>query len=148
MDVELPPDFREFLRFLDAERVEYLLIGGYAVAYHGYPRTTEDMDIWVASNPENARRIVKALRDFGFDLPELTTDMFIKANSIVRMGVPPLRIDLATTISGADFTKCYQARVTEVIDGTPVTFISLDHLKQNKKAAGRHRDLDDLEHLP
>jgi len=148
MDIELPPDFKEFLRFLDAERVEYLLIGGYAVAFHGYPRTTEDMDIWVASNPENSRRIVKALREFGFDLPELNTEMFTKPESIVRMGVPPLRIDLATTISGVDFTQCYQDRITEVIDGTPVTLISLDHLKQNKKASGRHRDLDDLEHLP
>ena len=148
MDVELPPDFREFLRFLDAERVEYLLIGGYAVAFHGYPRTTEDMDIWVASNPENSRRIVKALREFGFDLPELNTEMFTQPESIVRMGVPPLRIDLATTISGVDFTQCYQDRITEVIDGTRVTLISLDHLKQNKKASGRHRDLDDLEHLP
>ncbi|HLC03111.1 MAG TPA: hypothetical protein VJK02_08750 [Anaerolineales bacterium] len=148
MDIELPPDFKEFLRFLDAERVEYLLIGGYAVAFHGYPRTTEDMDIWVASNPENARRIVNALREFGFDLPELTPEMFLKPDSIVRLGVSPLRIDLATTISGVDFTQCYQARITESIDGTPVSFISLDHLKQNKKASGRHRDLDDLEHLP
>jgi hypothetical protein len=148
MDVELPPDFREFLRFLDAERVEYLLIGGYAVAFHGYPRTTEDLDIWVASNPENARRVVRAIREFGFDLPELSTDMFIKPDNIVRMGVPPLRIDLATTISGVEFAQCYQARITEVIDGTPVTLINLDHLKQNKKASGRHRDLDDLEHLP
>ena len=106
------------------------------------------MDIWVASNPENARRIVNALREFGFDLPELTTDMFTKPDSIVRMGVPPLRIDLGSTISGVDFSQCYQARITEVIDGTPVTLISLDHLKQNKKASGRHRDLDDLEHLP
>jgi hypothetical protein len=148
MDVELPPDFREFLRFLDAERVEYLLIGGYAVAFHGYPRTTEDLDIWVASSPENARRVVRAIREFGFDLPELSTDMFIKPDNIVRMGVPPLRIDLATTISGVEFAQCYQARITEVIDGTPVSLINLDHLKQNKKASGRHRDLDDLEHLP
>jgi phage replication-related protein YjqB (UPF0714/DUF867 family) len=94
MDVELPPDFREFLRFLDAERVEYLLIGGYAVAFHGYPRTTEDLDIWVASNPENARRVVRAIREFGFDLAELSTDMFIKPGNIVRMGVHSLRIDL------------------------------------------------------
>ena len=106
------------------------------------------MDIWVASNPENARRIVNALREFGFDLPELTPEMFLKPDSIVRLGVSPLRIDLATTISGVDFTQCYQARITESIDGTPVSFISLDHLKQNKKASGRHRDLDDLEHLP
>lgn len=148
MDVELPPDFREFLRFLDAERVQYLLVGGYAVALHGYPRSTEDLDIWVASNPENARRLVKALREFGVDLPQLTTGMFLKSDTIVRLGVPPLRIDLATTISGVEFADCYQSRITEVIDGTPVSFIGLAHLKQNKRAAGRHRDLDDLEHLP
>ena len=148
MDIGLPPDFKDFLRLLDAEGVEYLLIGGYAVAYHGYPRATEDLDIWIASHAKNAQRIISALKQFGFDVPELTTELFLKPESIVRMGVPPLRIELATTISGVDFGECYEARVTGIIDGVKVSIINLPHLKENKKASGRFRDLDDLEHLP
>ena len=148
MDIGLPQDFKDFLKLLDAEGVEYLLIGGYAVAYHGYPRATEDIDIWVASSPQNAQRIIRALKEFGFDVPELNPDLFLKPESIVRMGVPPLRIELSTTISGVGFSECYQGRVTEAIDGITVSIINLADLKKNKKASGRHRDLDDLERLP
>lgn len=148
MDIELPPDFGEFLRLLDARGVEYLLIGGYAVAYHGYPRATQDMDVWVAISPQNASRLVQVLRDFGFDSPELGNQLFLKQDSIVRMGVPPMRIEIATSISGVSFDECYQARIVEEIEGVPVNIISLKHLKKNKQSAGRHRDLDDLEHLP
>jgi phage replication-related protein YjqB (UPF0714/DUF867 family) len=148
MDIGLPQDFKDFLRLLDANGVEYLLIGGYAVAYHGYPRATEDIDLWIASYPENAQRIVSALKQFGFDLPELSPDLFLKPDNIVRMGVPPLRIELSTTISGVDFHECYDTRITEVIDEISVSIINLDDLKKNKKASGRFRDLDDLERLP
>ncbi len=89
MDVELPSDFREFLRLLDARRVEYLLIGGYAVGYHGYPRTTQDMDIWVAARPQNADRIVAVLREFEFDFPELTRDLFLKEDKHRSYGCGP-----------------------------------------------------------
>src|SRR3990170_6232923 len=125
MDIGLPQDFKDFLRLLDADGVEYLLIGGYAVAYHGYPRATEDIDIWIASSPGNAQRIITALKEFGFDVPELKPDLFTKRDSIVRMGVPPLRIELSTTISGVAFGECYKARVTEVIDGIKVNIINL-----------------------
>jgi len=148
MDIELPPDFSEFLRLLDAKDVEYLLIGGYAVAYHGYPRATQDMDVWVAISPENASRLVQALREFGFGSPELDDQLFLKQDSIVRMGVPPMRIEIATSISGVSFEECYRARIADEFQGVPVTIISLEHLKKNKQFAGRHRDLDDLEHLP
>jgi len=148
MDIGLPQDFKDFLKLLGAEGVEYLLIGGYAVAYHGYPRATEDIDIWIASSAGNAQRIIRTLKEFGFDVPELNPDLFLKPDSIVRMGVPPLRIELSTTISGVDFAECYKARLSEVIDGIPVTIINLEDLKKNKKASGRHRDLDDLERLP
>ena len=148
MEIGLPKDFKDFLRLLAAEGVEYLLIGGYAVAYHGYPRATEDMDIWVAARSDNAHRIVKVLREFGFDVPELTEDLFLRADSIVRMGVPPLRLELSTTIAGVEFDECYNSRVTDTIDGIPVSLINLPDLKKNKKATGRFRDLDDLERLP
>jgi len=148
MDIELPPDFKEFLRLLNAHKVEYLLIGGYAVGYHGYPRATHDMDIWIPIHPNNAKRVVAALRDFGFDMSELSPDLFLQDRRIVRMGVPPLRIEITTAISGVRFKECYAKRVTAIMDGVKVKLINLRHLKINKKASGRHKDLDDLEHLP
>jgi predicted nucleotidyltransferase len=146
--IQLPPDFKEFLRSLNAHKVEYLLIGGYAVNYHGYPRATADMDIWIAVHPANADRLVAALKEFGFDLPDLSPELFLRPWQIVRLGVPPVRIEIATTISGVDFAECYAERVKDTLDGVPVSVISLEHLKLNKKASGRHQDLADLEHLP
>ncbi len=88
-----------------------------------------------------------ALKEFGFDVPELRRELFLQRDQIVRMGVPPVRIEIATTISGVEFDDCYQERVVDELDGVRVNLISLKHLKINKKASGRHRDLDDLEHL-
>jgi hypothetical protein len=104
--------------------------------------------VWIANNPQNADRVVEALRRFGFDVPELNRELFLVKDTIVRMGVPPIRIEVATTLSGVDFESCYANRVEEEIDGVPVSIMSLSDLKANKKAAGRHKDLDDLEHLP
>ncbi|MBI2999761.1 MAG: hypothetical protein HYY46_15125 [Deltaproteobacteria bacterium] len=146
--VNLPPDFKEFLKLLNAHQVEYLLIGGYAVAYHGYPRATADMDIWIATHAQNTKRIVAALKEFGFDSPELSTELFQKEGQIIRMGVPPVRIEIATTISGVVFEECFAARVVDELDGVEVNIIDLTHLKINKKATGRHKDLDDVENLP
>ncbi len=146
--IHLPADFREFLRLLNAHRVEYLLIGGYAVGYYGYPRATADMDIWVAADPANADKIVVALKEFGFDLPDLSAELFLRPWQIIRLGVPPVRIEIATTISGVDFAECYADRVEDTLDGVPVNLISLKDLKRNKQASGRHQDLADLEHLP
>ncbi len=148
MAIKLPDDFKEFLRLFDKHQVEYLVVGGYAVAYHGYPRATADMDVWVRRQPPNAERIVTALKEFGFDLPELSTDLFLKAGQIIRMGLPPLRIEIWTTISGVEFDLCYANRIVEMIGRTRVNFMDLSNLKANKQAAGRHKDLDDLENLP
>ena len=145
--MRLPPDFKEFLRLLISHRVEYLLIGGYAVGYHGYPRATGDMDIWVNPTPENAARIVESLVAFGFSPSTVSADLFVKPHQIVRMGVPPLRIELLTTLSGVEFWGCYERRRTDVLDGVQVSVISLEDLKVNKKAAGRLKDLADLENL-
>jgi hypothetical protein len=144
----LPTDFKEFLQLLNTHGVEYLLVGGYAVGYHGYPRATVDMDIWVASNPQNAARTVAAIREFGFDVEQLREELFLQANKIVRMGEPPLRIEVMTSVSGVDFDTCYPQRIAEVVEGVPINFINLENLKTNKLAAGRHKDLDDLENLP
>lgn len=146
--IRLPQDFKEFLKLLNARKIKYLLIGGYAVGYHGYPRATADMDIWIAMQPDNAKKIVAALKEFGFDIPGLSAELFLKENQIVRMGVPPVRLELTTSISGVEFDECYRARVVAKIDGVRVNLISLKHLKLNKKASGRHKDLNDLENLP
>ena len=148
MDLELPNDFKEFLRLLRAHRVEYLLIGGYAVGCHGYPRATGDLDIWIAIAPTNASRVVNALSDFGFSVPELSADLFLQSNQIVRMGIEPLRIEIGTSISGVEFEECYRERLETILDDVPVSLINLKHLKINKPASGRLKDLDDLEHLP
>jgi hypothetical protein len=144
----LPPDFKEFLQLLNIHQVDYLLIGGYAVAYHGYPRATGDMDVWIAVRPENAAKIVAVLKDFGFGVEQLTPDLFLKPDQVIRMGVPPLRIEILTTISGVAFDECYANRVVESIDNVPVNIISLADLKVNKHASGRLKDLNDLQQLP
>lgn len=148
MGMLLPPDFKDFLNVLKVRNIPYLLIGGYAVGYHGYPRATNDLDIWIAIDPTTAEQMVLALKDFGFDTPQLTKDLFLKENSIVRMGVAPIRIEILTSISGVGFADCFQRRVVDVIDGVEVNIIDLKRLKKNKKASGRHKDLDDLENLP
>lgn len=111
-------------------------------------QTTKDIDIWIALHPDNAERVVAALREFGFDVPELSTSLFLQDKSIVRMGVPPMRIDMTTSISGVNFEECYTERTIAMIDGVEASIISLKHLKVNKKASGRLQDLNDLEHLP
>lgn len=133
---------------LNAHNIEYLLIGGYAVGYYGYPRATADMDIWVAMNPVNAEKVVAVLREFGFDPPDLSPALFLKEWQIVRLGLPPVRIELATSISGVEFDDCFACREEAELDGVKANLISLDHLKINKKAAGRHQDIADIEHLP
>ena len=148
MDIVLPLDFKEFLNLLKGKSIQYLLIGGYAVGYHGYPRATNDMDIWIAIAPKTAEQMVLALREFGFDTPELSKELFLRENSIVRMGIAPMRIEILTTISGVNFDECFRQRVVDEIDGIEVNIISLKQLKINKKASGRHKDLDDIENLP
>ena len=106
------------------------------------------MDVWIGISAENAEKIVSVLRSFGFDSAELTVELFLKENQIVRMGVPPLRIEVSTGIDGVTFEQCYKERITDMVDGITVNLINLLHLKINKKASGRAKNLNDLEHLP
>ncbi len=145
--IHLPTDFKEFLQFLNIHAVEYLLVGGYAVGYHGYPRSTGDMDIWIETSPENARKIVQALNDFGFGSAGASEATFQQSHKVVRMGNPPLRIEILTTISGVTFSACYAARIEAEIDGVIVNVIDLDNLRANKLASGRLKDLNDLQNL-
>jgi hypothetical protein len=146
--IELPPDLSEFLRLLSSHGVEYLLVGGYAVGLHGYPRTTGDMDVWVNPTPENASKLVNALVDFGYAASNLSPVPFTDPAKVVRLGVPPVCIDLIMSILGADFAPCYARRKLDDSTGAPVSLISLDDLKANKKVAGRPKDIDDLSNLP
>ena len=148
MVLQLPPDFKEFLKLLNAHRVEYLIIGGYAVAFHVYPRATADLDVWIGIHPDNAERLMGVLKEFGFQPPALSRDLFMKEGQVIRMGVPPVRIELLTSISGVQFEECFTSRTSANLDGVEVPIIDLAHLKTNKKAAGRHKDLSDLENLP
>jgi len=144
----LPSDFKEFLKLLNSAEVEYLLIGWYAVGYHGYPRTTADMDVWVAISADNASKLVDVFHRFGMQDFKLTPELFLQRGKIIRMGVPPMRIEVLTEIDGVGFSECYAAREIVAMDGQKVNLISLRHLRANKHASGRHKDLDDLEHLP
>lgn len=146
--IELHPDFKEFLKYLNSQKVEYLLVGGYAVGYHGYPRATGDMDVWIAVNDENAEKAATALHEFGMPQTEATKELFLQKDKIIRMGVPPVRIEVITGASGVDFSDCYSRRQSVDIDNIPVNIISLNDLKINKKASGRFKDLEDLKHLP
>jgi predicted nucleotidyltransferase len=146
--IEFPQDFSEFLKLLNEHHVEYLLIGGFAVAMHGYPRTTADLDVWVARRRENAENLVRSLREFGFDTPNLTPELFDDPERIVRMGTAPLRIEILTQIDGVEFDDCLTRAETQMVDGNKVPVISLSDLKINKRASGRAKDLDDLENLP
>lgn len=148
MDLKLPLDFKEFLKLLKEYNVRYLLIGGYAVGYFGYARATDDMDIWVAIHPENARKVVDAMKAFGLDAPELKPELFMQEKKIVRMGFPPMRLEITTSISGVAFDECYEERIVDELDGVEVNLINLENLKKNKKASGRSKDLADLDNLP
>lgn len=124
------------------------MVGGYAVGYYGYPRSTGDIDLWVAIHPDNAQKLVRVLQEFGFASAGGDTTLFKQPGKVIRMGVPPVRIELLTGVSGCDFAECYALRTHGILDGVEVDIISLQHLKKNKRAAGRHKDLNDLENLP
>lgn len=148
MDIPiLPQDFRDFLKLLNSRKIEYLLIGGYAVGYYGYPRATADMDIWVAVSEENAKKLTEAIKDFGINAPDLNESIFLKPGKVIRMGHPPIRIEVLTKISGVNFERCYERRKETKIDGIKVKIISFKDLLKNKEASGRYKDLNDLENL-
>ncbi len=146
--MELSQDFKEFIKLLNDHRVEYLVVGGYAVAIHGFPRTTGDINFWINSFPENALRMVNALTEFGFASPDISVDDFLKEDYVVQLGFPPFRIDILTGVSGLSFDECYEARKEVDYEGEKINFIGLHHLKINKRITGRDKDHLDLKNLP
>src|SRR5579871_714865 len=129
---KLAQDWREFIALLNSHQVKYLIVGGYAVAYHGYPRTTGDIDFFVEISAENAHRIKSVIDDFGFGSLGLTTDDFLQANKVIQLGYPPNRIDIITTISGVTFAQAWADRVEDELDGIKVAFIGKKTLLTNK----------------
>ena len=145
--MELNRDFSEFIACFAARDVRFLIVGGYAVAAHGHPRYTKDLDVWVRVDPENARRIIDALDDFGFGGLGLAEDDFLADDVVVQLGREPQRIDLLTFVSGVEFDDAYSNRVIVEIGGIEVPVIGRAELRRNKLATGRLRDLADADDL-
>ena len=143
----LHPDFAAFVESLNAHDVRYLVVGGYAVAFHGHPRYTKDFDIWIDATPENAKRLLDALDAFGFGALDLAISDFLEPDMVVQLGYPPNRIDLLTELPGITFKESYKSLITMDVQGISVQVIGLEQLKRNKRAVGRHQDLADLENL-
>ena len=147
--MRLDPDFSEFIACCAARKVRFLIVGGYAVAVHGHPRYTKDLDVWVWIDRDNAARLVEALNDFGFGSLGLVADDFLEPESVVQLGYPPKRIDILTSVDGVEFADCYPNRIEVELEGVEPTvpFIGLDDLMANKKASGRPQDQADIQSL-
>lgn len=145
--MEVQQDFKELLEFLNAREVEYIIVGGYALAFHGAPRFTGDLDVFVKPDKENARRIIAVLDDFGFGSLGLTVEDFEATDTIVQLGVPPVRIDIITSLTGVDWDDAYAERAAGKYGDVPVSYLGREQFIANKRATGRKRDLADIEAL-
>jgi hypothetical protein len=145
--MKLSSDLREFIGLLTSETVEYVIVGGHAVAWHGYPRFTGDIDFFVRASSENAAKILRVLDRFGFGDAGLAAGDFVTPDKIVQLGRPPNRIDLLTSISGVSFEDAWGHRISAELDGLVVPMISRDDLVRNKRASGRLKDQDDVQKL-
>lgn len=140
-------DFKEFIELLNEHKVKYLVVGGYAVAFHGHPRYTKDLDICIMPDKKNAEKIMRVIRDFGFGFLDIKVEDFLNRDVVIQLGNPPNRIDLITELEGVNFDQCYSSKMKTNIEGITINFIDLKNLKKNKKAVGRYQDLADLENL-
>ncbi|WP_157565599.1 nucleotidyltransferase family protein [Mucilaginibacter arboris] len=140
-------DFIDFIELLNTHQVEYIIVGAHALAFHGRPRHTGDLDIWIKPSAENAAKMVKVLEDFGFGSLGLTKEDFIKENNITQLGYPPLRIDILNSISGVDFEEAYKGKIDAEVDNLQISYININHFITNKQASGRAKDLGDIEAL-
>jgi len=145
--MEVQPDFRDLLALFNAHHVEYMIVGGYALAFYGAPRFTGDLDILVRPDPENAQRVLSALDEFGFASVGLTKEDFARPDQIVQLGVPPVRIDIITSLTGVSWEEVFAGRGPGTYGDIPVYYIGREQFIANKRAIGRKRDLADLEAL-
>lgn len=145
--IPLPREFREFLSLLSRHRVKYLVVGGYAVVYHGYPRYTGDIDIFIAISSRNAANLVKVFEDFGFAAGDVDPAVFQDRGQVLRLGREPMRVEILNEIDGVTFDECYARRIRARFASLSINFISRDDLLKNKRAAGRPKDQADVEVL-
>jgi hypothetical protein len=145
--MELDQNFKEFVELLNRHKVEYLIIGGYAVIAHGYPRSTGDLDVWVNPTVSNAKKVLHVLKEFGFGGLKIAEKDMSTKGTILQLGYVPLRIDVITAIDGVEFASAFPRRFTKRFSGNIMNFISMQDLKANKARVGRHQDLADLERL-
>ena len=145
--MEVQQDFRDLLALFNAHKIEYIVVGGYALAFHGAPRFTGDLDILVKPDPENARRILRSLEEFGFKSVGLTSEDFQFPDKIVQLGVPPVRVDIITSLTGVSWEEASAGKTNGKYGDVPVHYIGREQFIANKRATGRKRDLADLEAL-
>jgi hypothetical protein len=145
--MEVQKDFKELLALFNGYKVEYMIVGAYALAYHGVPRFTSDIDIFVRPSPGNAQKIFTALADFGFGAVNLTVDDFQTPDFVVQLGVPPVRIDIITSITGVSWEEADKGKKEGLYGNVPVYFLGREQYIANKRAIGRKKDLADLESL-
>ncbi|MGD1046682.1 MAG: hypothetical protein ABR936_15345 [Bacteroidota bacterium] len=145
--MELDQNFKEFVELLNRNRVEYLIVGGYAVIAHGYPRSTGDLDVWVNPTQSNAKKVLHVLKEFGFGKLKITEKNLFTKGTILQFGYVPLRIDVLTDIDGVEFEEAFPRRFKKKYSGIMINFIGKEALTKNKSSAGRKRDLADLEEL-
>lgn len=145
--MEVQKDFREFLALLNAHEVKFMIVGGYALAFHGAPRFTGDIDVFVKPDHENAKRIIKALADFGFNSLDLTIDDFQDQNKVIQLGLPPVRIDIITSISGVTWEEADASKESGNFGDVSVFYIGKAQFVTNKRTIGRKKDIADLEAL-
>jgi len=143
----LNDDYKEILQLLIEAKVDFLLVGAYALAAHGYPRSTGDIDIWVNPTPTNAKKVYQAIIRFGAPLFDLTVEDLHKSGNVFQIGIAPRRIDILTGISGVDFSEAKEDFIQLELYGMELPFISLEKLIINKEASGRDKDLIDLKKL-
>jgi hypothetical protein len=143
----LDQDFEDFVALLNECNVIYMVVGGYALAFHGKPRHTGDLDIWIEATPDNAQRLVKVIDKFGMSSLGLTKNDFLENGVVTQIGYPPLRIDILNEIDGVTFVEAYPNKLIIDVDGLPVNYIGLDDLIKNKISTGRQRDVSDVTEL-
>ena len=143
----LDPDFEDFIKLLNQHKVDYMIIGGYAMAFHGKPRYTGDLDIWIDISESNAQKMLLVIEDFGFASLNFNKEDFLRENLINQLGYPPLRIDILTSIDGINFIDAYPQKQVILIEDFTANYIGLNDLIQNKNASGRQQDLVDINTL-
>jgi hypothetical protein len=140
-------DFKEFVELLNQHKIEYLIVGGYALGIHGYPRYTGDLDVWINPTQSNGQKMVMVFNEFGLSSMGLREEDFSESGNVIQVGYPPFRIDILTKPDGVTFEDCFKNRLLVEYEGVPIAIIGFDDFKKNKEASGRTKDIEDLKNF-